>query len=369
MLQFHFGSIPFVEYGSVSAFARMTRFGKAPGMRNMATFRQPRRNAPHADPDVLRVRVHRRAPGVRLGAKGSQHRQLGDHQRAPLLRRRRAHARCRKLGDHDQLRLRAGLHQPSVHRSLRRRQEIRRLQLRGDAADGPVRRSAPLADRRAAHRDHDESRTQGRGAASGRHLILARLEAVLRIERAYRSTTTHRSGAASIRSRSSSRTSSARSSCATSTRLVSTSPGTGTTTSSRTSTPINHAQQIGIYLYRATQWWDAVAGVSPPEREWLEKKYPGWNDTYGTDLGRHHREHPGRTHRAHRAEDPADDVQYERARAYRHRRGKKWDVKGSTSTSMAAAITSAPSSTSGSSSWSPGATRGTSASSIASSPE
>ena len=31
-------AIPFVEYGSVSAFARMTRFGKGPGMRNMANF-------------------------------------------------------------------------------------------------------------------------------------------------------------------------------------------------------------------------------------------------------------------------------------------------------------------------------------------
>jgi toluene monooxygenase system protein A len=43
----------------------------------------------------------------------------------------------------------------------------------------------------------------------------------------------------------------------------------------------HHAQQLGMYLYRATQWWDAVAGVSPHEREWLEKKYPGWNDTFG----------------------------------------------------------------------------------------
>ncbi|MET4806177.1 YHS domain-containing protein [Limibacillus sp. MBR-115] len=43
----------------------------------------------------------------------------------------------------------------------------------------------------------------------------------------------------------------------------------------------HHAQQLGVYLYRPTEWWRPVAGVSPNEREWLEKKYPGWNDTYG----------------------------------------------------------------------------------------
>lgn len=43
----------------------------------------------------------------------------------------------------------------------------------------------------------------------------------------------------------------------------------------------HHAQQIGVYVYRATEWWRPIAGVSPPEREWLEKKYPGWNETYG----------------------------------------------------------------------------------------
>ena len=34
-------------------------------------------------------------------------------------------------------------------------------------------------------------------------------------------------------------------------------------------------------MYRDTEWWDPVAGVSHAERDWLEKKYPGWNDTYG----------------------------------------------------------------------------------------
>ena len=43
----------------------------------------------------------------------------------------------------------------------------------------------------------------------------------------------------------------------------------------------HHAQQIGVYVYRATEWWRPIASVSPAEREWLEEKYPGWNDTFG----------------------------------------------------------------------------------------
>lgn len=44
----------------------------------------------------------------------------------------------------------------------------------------------------------------------------------------------------------------------------------------------HHAQQLGVWLYRPTGWWHAVPGVSPEERDWLEQKYPGWNDTFGT---------------------------------------------------------------------------------------
>lgn len=43
----------------------------------------------------------------------------------------------------------------------------------------------------------------------------------------------------------------------------------------------HHAQHIGMYLYRKTGWWNPVAGVGHAERDWLEKKYPGWNDTFG----------------------------------------------------------------------------------------
>lgn len=43
----------------------------------------------------------------------------------------------------------------------------------------------------------------------------------------------------------------------------------------------HHAQQIGVYVYRTTEWWCPIACVSLAEREWLEEKYPGWNNTYG----------------------------------------------------------------------------------------
>ncbi len=43
----------------------------------------------------------------------------------------------------------------------------------------------------------------------------------------------------------------------------------------------HHSQQLGVYVYRAAQWWRPIACVSPAERDWLEEKYPGWNDTFG----------------------------------------------------------------------------------------
>lgn len=43
----------------------------------------------------------------------------------------------------------------------------------------------------------------------------------------------------------------------------------------------HHCQQGGIWSWRETVWWHPVGAVSPPERQWLEEKYPGWNETYG----------------------------------------------------------------------------------------
>jgi toluene monooxygenase system protein A len=44
---------------------------------------------------------------------------------------------------------------------------------------------------------------------------------------------------------------------------------------------LHHADHLGVWFWRRTVWWNPDAGVSPEEREWLEAKYPGWNDTFG----------------------------------------------------------------------------------------
>jgi toluene monooxygenase system protein A len=43
----------------------------------------------------------------------------------------------------------------------------------------------------------------------------------------------------------------------------------------------HHGQHLGVWFWRPTVWWNPAAGVTPRERDWLEEKYPGWNDTYG----------------------------------------------------------------------------------------
>ncbi len=43
----------------------------------------------------------------------------------------------------------------------------------------------------------------------------------------------------------------------------------------------HHALHLGVWYWRPTVWWNPDGGVSPEERDWLEEKYPGWNDTFG----------------------------------------------------------------------------------------
>ena len=43
----------------------------------------------------------------------------------------------------------------------------------------------------------------------------------------------------------------------------------------------HHGMHMGVWFWRPTVFWNPAAGVSPAEREWLEEKYPGWNDTWG----------------------------------------------------------------------------------------
>jgi toluene monooxygenase system protein A len=44
----------------------------------------------------------------------------------------------------------------------------------------------------------------------------------------------------------------------------------------------HHCQHGGIWSWRPTVWWNPPGAVGPRERQWLEDKYPGWNDSYGT---------------------------------------------------------------------------------------
>ena len=43
----------------------------------------------------------------------------------------------------------------------------------------------------------------------------------------------------------------------------------------------HHGMHLGVWYWRPTVWWNPAAGVTPEERDWLEEKYPGWDDTWG----------------------------------------------------------------------------------------
>jgi len=43
----------------------------------------------------------------------------------------------------------------------------------------------------------------------------------------------------------------------------------------------HHGMHMGVWYWRPTVWWNPAAGVSDAERNWLEEKYPGWNDSWG----------------------------------------------------------------------------------------
>ncbi|SEP88432.1 toluene 4-monooxygenase protein A [Solimonas aquatica] len=43
----------------------------------------------------------------------------------------------------------------------------------------------------------------------------------------------------------------------------------------------HHGMHLGVWYWRQTAWWNPAAGVSTAERQWLEEKYPGWNKTWG----------------------------------------------------------------------------------------
>lgn len=43
----------------------------------------------------------------------------------------------------------------------------------------------------------------------------------------------------------------------------------------------SHSAQMVFWSWRNTIFWNPTGGLGRKERAWLEEKYPGWNDTYG----------------------------------------------------------------------------------------
>lgn len=43
----------------------------------------------------------------------------------------------------------------------------------------------------------------------------------------------------------------------------------------------HHGYHLGVWYWRPTVWWNPAAGVGLEERDWLEEKYPGWNERWG----------------------------------------------------------------------------------------
>ena len=43
----------------------------------------------------------------------------------------------------------------------------------------------------------------------------------------------------------------------------------------------HHGMHLGVWYWRPTVWWNPRASVTPDDRDWLEDKYPGWNKTWG----------------------------------------------------------------------------------------
>ena len=67
-LKSHYGAIAAQEYAAGMAEARMARFGKAPGMRNMATFGMLDELRHGQIPALFPTRICPKGPSIRLGA-------------------------------------------------------------------------------------------------------------------------------------------------------------------------------------------------------------------------------------------------------------------------------------------------------------
>ena len=178
ILKEHYAAVAVVEYGAAFQEARFVRWSKAPGMRNMAVFgmldeirhAQMQLFFPHefVNKDRQFDWSHEAMftnNWVTLGAR---------HFFDDMLMTRDAIATaiCARLL------LRDRLHQPAVHRPVRRCREGRGLHVLQAHPEHPVRRGAARPARHAAAADVDRERSAGEGPEADRHRLLALLPAV-----------------------------------------------------------------------------------------------------------------------------------------------------------------------------------------------
>ena len=114
----HYGAIARGEYAAASAEARMMRFSKAPGMRNMATL-GCMDEIRHGQMQLYFPTSTCRRTARWMGLQGLRHQRVGDDRRAALLRRHHDDPRRHQRFHHADLQLRDRLHQHAVPRPRR----------------------------------------------------------------------------------------------------------------------------------------------------------------------------------------------------------------------------------------------------------
>ena len=83
ILKLHYGAFAILEAMASGAESRMARFGKAGGMRNMATFGSLDENRHGPDSALFSARAHPAQPAVRLGGQVDAYRRVGSRGGPP----------------------------------------------------------------------------------------------------------------------------------------------------------------------------------------------------------------------------------------------------------------------------------------------